>query len=64
MDPARCGAGDRKLNLSLFDHEFAAIVSTFAAYGVPDVPGAAVRADCEGRDEGFVVGAAFGRTGV
>lgn len=52
------------LSFSLLDHEFAAIVTAFAANGVVDVPCTAVRADCKCGDESFVVCAAFRRTGV
>ncbi len=52
------------LGFSFLDHEFAAIVATFAAYGVVDVPCAAVGADCECGDECFVMSATFSRTGV
>ena len=49
---------------SLVDHELAAVISAFAAYGVVYVPCAAVGAYCDRRDKCFVVGAAFRGAGV
>lgn len=46
------------------DGLFAAIVATFAAYGVVDVPGAAVGAKCKGGGYCLVVGTTFGGAGL
>lgn len=48
----------------LDDSLFAAIVATFAAYGVVDVPGAAVGAKCKCGGYCLVVCATFGGTGL
>lgn len=47
-----------------YDSLFAAIVATFAAYGVVDVPGAAVGAKCKCGGYCLVVCATFGGTGL
>ena len=48
----------------LVDDKFTAIVSAFATYSVVDVPCAAVGADSESRDKGFVVSTTFRGSGV
>lgn len=48
----------------LFDNYVAAIEATFTAYGVVDVPGAAVGAYGDGGHLSFVVGATFGGAGL
>ena len=72
--PGGCRKGDifhfclvgRALSESLVlnDSLFAAIVTTFAAHGVIDVPGATVGAECQGGSDSLVVSTTLGRTGL
>ena len=48
----------------LFDSYFATVVTTFATYGVVDVPCSAVGAESKSRGNGLVVCATFRCTGL
>ena len=47
-----------------FDGEFTTVVAASGAYGVVDVPCAAVRADCQCGGYCLIVGSAFESTGL
>ena len=63
-DSSQSGKGLKSADLIFLDSDFTAIVATFAAYGVVDVPGAAVGAKSQSGSYSLVVGATFGGTGL
>ena len=64
MSFSRKGRKRGLLSRALLDGELAAVVAAGAAYGVVDVPSAAVGANCQRGCYGLIVGSALARPGL